>query len=136
MSVPRFWRRLKNLYNLIGTRCEKCGEYYYPPRNMCPRCRRNGRIVPFKFKGNGEVLTYTIVHSAAKDFAMHTPYILAIIKLDEGPRLTSQVICSHEEIHIGMRVKSTFRRLGEESEKGMIYYGTKFIPDETGFKAR
>lgn len=136
MSVPRFWRRLKNLYNLIGTKCEKCGEYYYPPRNMCPRCRRNGRIVPFKFKGNGEVLTYTIVHSAAKDFAMHTPYILAIIKLDEGPRLTSQVICSPEEIHIGMKVKSAFRRLGEESEKGMIYYGTKFIPDGTGFKAR
>ncbi|MDD5472837.1 MAG: Zn-ribbon domain-containing OB-fold protein [Candidatus Methanoperedens sp.] len=131
MSVPRFWRRLKNLYNLIGTRCEKCGENYYPPRNMCTRCRRNGKIVPFKFKGKGEVLTYTIVHSAAKDYAKHTPYILAIIKLDEGPRLTSQVICAHEDIHIGMKVKSAFRRLGEESEKGMIYYGTKFIPLET-----
>lgn len=128
MSVPRFWRRLKNLYNLIGTRCEKCGEYYYPPRNMCPKCRRNGIIVPFKFKGEGEVLTYTIVHSSTKDYAKHTPYILAIIKLDEGPNLTSQVICDHQDIHIGMRVKSAFRKLGEESEKGMIYYGTKFIP--------
>lgn len=136
MSVPRFWRRLKNLYNLIGTRCEKCGEHYYPPRNMCPLCRRNGVIVPFKFKGIGEVLTYTIVHSAAKDFAMHTPYILAIIKLDEGPRLTSQVICAHEDIHIGMKVKSAFRKLGEESEKGMIYYGTKFIPVDTETKVK
>jgi len=131
MSVPRFWRRLKNLYNLIGTRCEKCSSYYYPPRNMCPRCRRTGIIVPFKFKGTGEVLTYTIVHSAAKDFEMHTPYILAIIKLDEGPRLTSQVICGPDEVSIGMKVKSAFRKLGEESEKGMIYYGTKFIPLET-----
>jgi uncharacterized OB-fold protein len=131
MSVPRFWRRLKNLYNLIGTRCEKCGEYYYPPRNMCPKCRRHGVIVPFKFSGKGEVLTYTIVHSAAKDYAKHVTYILAIIKLDEGPRLTSQVICAHEDIRIGMKVKSAFRRLGEESEKGMIYYGTKFIPLET-----
>jgi uncharacterized OB-fold protein len=131
MSVPRFWRRLKNLYNLIGTRCEKCSKYYYPPRNMCPQCRRNGVIVPFKFSGNGEVLTYTIVHSAAKDYELHTPYILAIIKLDEGPRLTSQVICDTSDIHIGMKVKSVFRRLGQESEKGMIYYGTKFIPLET-----
>ncbi len=130
MTVPRFWRRLKNLYNLIGTKCENCGDYYYPPRNMCPRCRRNGKIVPYKFNGEGEVVTYTIVHSAAKDFAMHTPYILAIIKLNEGPRLTSQVICSTEEIRIGMKVKSAFRKLGEESEKGMIYYGTKFIPLE------
>jgi len=128
MSVPRFWRRLKNLYNLIGTKCEKCGEYYYPPRNMCPRCRRNSLIVPFKFKGTGEVITYTIIHSATKDFAKSTPYVLAIIKLDEGPRLTSQVICDLRDIHIGMKVKSVFRRLGEESEKGMIYYGTKFVP--------
>ncbi len=128
MSVPRFWRKLKNLYNLIGTKCEKCGEYFYPPRNMCPRCRRNGKIVPFKFRGTGEVLTYTIVHNAAKDYTMHTPYILAIIKLDEGPRLTSQVICDHKDIRIGLKVKSAFRRLGEESEKGMIYYGTKFVP--------
>jgi uncharacterized OB-fold protein len=130
MSVPRFWRRLKNLYNLIGTRCQKCGEFYYPPRNMCPRCRRNGVIVPFKYKGTGEVVTFTIVHSAAKDYAMLTPYILAIIKLDEGPRLTSQVICDPSEVHIGMKVKSAFRKLGEESDRGMIYYGTKFIPLE------
>lgn len=95
---------------------------------MCPKCRRNGIIVPFKFKGTGEVLTYTIVHTAAKDFAKNTPYILAIIKLDEGPQLTSQVICNHNDIHIGMKVKSAFRRLGEESDKGMIYYGTKFVP--------
>lgn len=130
MTVPRFWRRLRNLYNLVGTHCEKCGEFYYPPRNLCPKCRRTSLIVPFQFKGSGEVVTYTIVHSGTKDYAKHTPYILAIIKLDEGPRLTSQVICDPQDIHIGMKVKSVFRRLGEESEKGMIYYGTKFVPQE------
>jgi uncharacterized OB-fold protein len=128
MTVARFWRRLKNLYNLIGTHCEKCGEYYYPPRNLCPKCRRSSRSVPFKFKGLGEVVTYTIIHSSTKNFEKQTPYILAIIKLDEGPRLTSQVICDHNDIHIGMKVKSAFRKLGEENEKGMLYYGTKFIP--------
>jgi len=131
MTVARFWRRLKNLYNLIGTHCEKCGEYYYPPRNLCPKCRRSSRSVPFKFKGLGEVVTYTIIHSSTKDFEKQTPYILAIIKLDEGPRLTSQVICDHNDIHIGMKVKSAFRKLGEESEKGMLYYGTKFVPLES-----
>ena len=128
MTVARFWRRLKNLYNLIGTHCDKCGEYYYPPRNLCPKCRRSSRSVPFKFKGLGEVVTYTIIHSSTKNFEKQTPYILAIIKLDEGPRLTSQVICDHNDIHIGMKVKSAFRKLGEENEKGMLYYGTKFVP--------
>ena len=128
MTVARFWRRLKNLYNLIGTHCEKCDGYYYPLRNLCPKCRRSSRSVPFKFKGLGEVMTYTIVHSSTKDFEKQTPYILAIIKLVEGPHLTSQVICDHKDIHIGMKVKSAFRKLGEESDKGMLYYGTKFVP--------
>lgn len=130
MSVPRFWRKLKNLYNLIGTRCEKCGGHYYPPRNMCPICKTSGLIVPFKFKGTGEIVTFTVVHSAAKGFEKQVPYILAIIKLDEGPCLTSQVICSKDKVCIGMKVKSVFRKLGEESEKGMIYYGAKFAPQE------
>lgn len=131
MSVPRFWRRLKNIYNLLGTQCTRCEAYYYPPRSLCPHCRRSGETVPFKFSGEGEVFSYTIVHSSAKAFEKLTPYVLAIIKLDEGPKLTSQVICSPEKVHIGMRVKVAFRRLGEESEKGMIYYGTKFVPDDS-----
>lgn len=132
MSVPRFWRRLKNLYRLIGTYCKTCKQYHYPPRPFCPECRRSSNVKPYKFKGLGEVLTYTIVHSSTKDFSQQTPYVLAIIHLEEGPNLTSQVICKPSEVYIGMKVKSAFRRLGEESEKGMIYYGTKFIPLENG----
>ncbi len=133
MAVPRFWRKLKNLYNLIGTRCEKCDGHYYPPRNMCPTCKTSGLTVPFKFKGTGEVVTYTIIHSAAKGFEKQVPYVLAIVKLDEGSQLTTQIVCDPSEmdkISIGIKVKSVFRKLGEESEKGMIYYGTKFVPQE------
>ena len=130
MPVPRFWRRLKNLYNLIGSHCKKCGQYHYPPRTVCPNCRRRGHTVPYKFKGKGEVVTYTIVHSSTKDFEKLVPYVLAIIKLEEGPEVTSQVKCNPKDIKIGMKVKMAFRRLGEESEKGMIYYGTKFVPEE------
>ncbi len=131
MSVPRFWRRLKNIYSLIGTQCTKCGNFYYPPRGFCPKCRRLSATTAFKFSGGGEVFSYTIVHTGARDFAKLTPYILAIIKLDEGPMLTSQVICSPKDVFIGMKVRTVFRKLGEESEKGMIYYGTKFVPDES-----
>lgn len=133
MAVPRLWRKLKNLYNLIGTRCEKCGRDYYPPRNMCPTCKTSGKIVPFKFKGTGEVVTYTVVHSAAKGFEKQVPYVLAIVGLDEGPKLTAQIVCDPSEmnkIFIGMKVKSVFRKLGEESGSGMIYYGAKFAPQE------
>ncbi|MDD1653885.1 MAG: zinc ribbon domain-containing protein, partial [Methanomicrobiales archaeon] len=32
MSVARFWRKIPQRYNLIGTRCETCGTYFFPPR--------------------------------------------------------------------------------------------------------
>ncbi|AKB83646.1 conserved protein associated with acetyl-CoA C-acyltransferase [Methanosarcina barkeri 3] len=128
-SVPRFWRGIGSRYNLEGTRCNECGEYFYPPRNFCVNCRRVGHIEPYKFKGTGEIISYTVIHTAAEGFEDQTPYILAIIELDEGPRLTSQVIGNPEKIHIGMRVRSVFRKLGEDGEGGMIYYGTKFVPE-------
>ncbi|WP_407355105.1 Zn-ribbon domain-containing OB-fold protein [Methanolobus sp. WCC5] len=132
MSVPRFWRKQIARYNLVGTHCKRCGEYFYPPRNMCPACRREGEIEDFKFSGKGEVQTFTVIHTAAEGFENQTPYILGIIKLEEGPSLTSQIICEPEYVHIGMKVKPVFRKLGQASERGMIFYGTKFVPEQPG----
>jgi uncharacterized OB-fold protein len=58
-----------------------------------------------------------------------TPYHLAIIELDEGPRLTGQIV-SCKSVRIGMRVRPVFRILGKEGDRGIIYYGTKFAPSE------
>ncbi|MHC1592568.1 MAG: Zn-ribbon domain-containing OB-fold protein [Methermicoccaceae archaeon] len=128
MGISRFWREIPSRYNLIGTRCTVCGRYFYPPRNVCPNCRRSGHIEPYTFNGEGKVLTYTIIHTAARGFEQQVPYALAVVELDEGAKLTTQVVSPLEGMHIGMRVKSAFRRLGEDNEKGMIYYGTKFVP--------
>ena len=58
-------------------------------------------------------------------------FVIAIIELEEGPRITSQVVdCEPEIVKPGMKVKSVFRKLGEDSESGILHYGTKFIPDE------
>lgn len=128
MSVPRFWRKQIARYNLVGTHCQKCDEYFYPPRNMCPACRRDGEIEGFKFSGKGEVVTFTVIHTAAEGFEKQTPYVLGIIKLEEGPSLTSQIVCDPKDVSIGMKVSPVFRKLGQDGEQGMIYYGTKFVP--------
>jgi scaffold protein (connect acetoacetyl-CoA thiolase and HMG-CoA synthase) len=130
MSVARFWRKIPQRYNLIGTRCETCGRHFFPPRSLCPDCRRAGKIVTHKYYGTGTVVTYTVIHTANEQFEAYTPYVLAIIRLDEGPQMTAQVICSPEDIKIGMRVKSTFRRIMADGESGIIHYGTKFVPVE------
>lgn len=85
-----------------------------------------------KFRGTGKVVTFTTIYSATEDFDRQTPYILAIIQLDEGPRLTGQIVSLPDDVKIGMRVRPVFRILGKEGDRGIIYYGTKFVPtDET-----
>ena len=83
---------------------------------------------PYTFSGEGTVETFTEVYTTSTEFEREAPYILAIVKLDEGPALTSQVVCDPDEIDIGTRVRAIFRRIGEEGSKGIIYYGTKFTP--------
>ncbi len=84
---------------------------------------------PFHLKGRGEVVTYTVVHDAPKDFEMMKPYVLAIVQLDEGVRITSQIVdVEPGEVKIGMPVESAFRKLGEDGEAGIIHYGYKFRP--------
>jgi uncharacterized OB-fold protein len=130
-AVPRFWREIPQRYNLIGNQCEVCNKVYFPPRETCPYCRRKsmGKMKDVKFSGKGKVVTYTIIHEAPEDFEGQTPYPMAIIQLDEGPKLTAQIVdCKIEDVKIGMRVKSTFRKIQEDGYIGAIYYGYKFKP--------
>ena len=80
-----------------------------------------------KLKGNGTVVSYTVIHDAA--YEMMKPYVLAIVEMAEGCRLTSQIIdVNPESVKIGMQVEVAFRKLGSEGEAGVIHYGYKFRP--------
>lgn len=127
-SVARFWRKIPQRYNLVGTRCTTCGRYFFPPRIFCPDCRRAGHIVDYQFKGNGTVVTYTVIRTASEQFEQMTPYVLGIVKLDEGPKTTAQIVCSPEEIRVGMKVRPVFRRISADGDSGVIHYGTKYVP--------
>jgi len=132
-GVARFWREIPQRYNLIGNECGVCGEVYFPPREPCPFCRRKslGKMKDLKLKGTGKVLTYTIIHVAPHNFEAQAPYPVAIIKLDEGPRVTAQIVdCDIKDVKIGMNVQSTFRKIQQDGSIGAIYYGYKFKPLE------
>ena len=129
MSVARFWRKIPQRYNLIGTKCTSCGRNFYPPRTFCPDCRREGHILEHAFSGSGTVVTWTVIHNGNDQYDYLAPYPLAIVQLDEGPRLTAPLACDPGEVSIGMRVKSVFRRMGTDGESGPIHYGTKFAPE-------
>ena len=84
-----------------------------------------------KLSGKGEVMTYTLIHDAPENFEGQAPYPIAIIKLNEGPRVTAQLVdCEFDDIKIGMKVQSTFRKIQEDGYVGAIHYGYKFKPAE------
>lgn len=85
-----------------------------------------GKLESYRLKRQGKVLSYTVAHVAAEGFEDQVPYVLAIIELEDGPRLTAQITdCNPDEIKIGDEVEMVFRRIGEESQDGAIYYGFK-----------
>ncbi len=130
-AIPRFWREIQSRYNLIGTKCGNCGKVDFPPRSVCPDCGRKsvGKMQTYKLRGNGSVVTYTTIYDAPSQFDMQKPYVMAIIEMEEGVRLTSQLInVKPEDVKIGMKVQATFRKLGQEGDAGVIHYGYKFRP--------
>ncbi|NOZ77425.1 MAG: Zn-ribbon domain-containing OB-fold protein [Euryarchaeota archaeon] len=123
-GIPRFWRNIHSRYNLVGTRCGTCETLYFPPRVFCPKCRRMSKLEPVKLRGEGEVVTYTVIHTGPEGFDKQTPYIMAIVELDDGPRLTAQIVdCRPEDVEIGV-----FRKIQEDGQAGLIHYGFKFVP--------
>lgn len=125
-SVPLFWRLKKSKYSLFGNRCVTCGSVFFPPRSFCPECRRRGNLVEHRLAGTGEVISYTKIHAPPVGFERLAPYVLAVIKLDEGPNITAPVVGDTEKIKKGSRVAPVFRQQHEDGKNGLIYYTIKF----------
>jgi len=131
MSVPRFWRNTKARYRMIGRRCRRCGQVYFPPRNLCRRCRRRGELEEVQLSGRGEVYSFTVIRTPPVGFERSAPYVMALVKLEEGAMVTAQLAdVEPEEVRIGMKVRSVFRKIQEDGEAGLIYYGFKFVPED------
>jgi len=121
------WRLINPRYNLVGTYCATCGQKFFPPRNICPACRRKGKVERFKFGGIGEVHSFTVIRVPPTGFEYQKPYVVAIIRLDEGPMFTAQVVdCDPGHVSIGSRVEMVFRKVIADDDSGIIRYGYKF----------
>lgn len=126
-SIPLNWRRIPERYRLIGTRCETCGTAYFPKRPLCPKCRRKGKVTQVEFSGKGKVYSFTEVSSPPEGFEDQVPYILAVIELEEGAKLTGQIVDAHkDDVEIGFPVERVFRVIQRDDPEGLVHYGFKF----------
>lgn len=78
------------------------------------------------FSNFGKVYSYTVVQNAPEAFESQTPYVLAIVQLDDGPKVTAQLTDLDSEPQIGDRVEMVTRKLFTDGDRGIIIYGYKF----------
>ena len=126
-SIPLNWRRIPERYRIVGVRCETCKSAFFPKRLVCSKCRRKGKLVEVQFAGKGKVFSYTEVSSPPEGFEDQVPYLLAVVELDEGAKLTGMIVDAHiKDVKIGSRVERVFRVIQSDDPEGLIHYGFKF----------
>ncbi|MBM4241452.1 MAG: Zn-ribbon domain-containing OB-fold protein [Euryarchaeota archaeon] len=126
-DTVRGWRHIPQRYNLIGSKCLECGKVFFPKRIICPECRRKGQLEDIKLRGEGKIYTYSIINTPTDEFKTIAPYVVAIVELDDGAKITTQIVdCNPEDVKIGDEVEMVFRKIREEGDDGVISYGFKF----------
>jgi uncharacterized protein len=106
-----YWEGARQ-HQLRIQRCLGCGHVWHPPLPRCPECHA-AEVEWTPASGRGRVYTYTVVyHPTHAAMADKVPYIAALIQLDEGPRvLTNLRNCAEEDVRIGMPVSLIFEEL-------------------------
>jgi uncharacterized protein len=129
MPSPRYWREIPNRFRLEAARCRGCGKVTYPARRVCPECRGTERET-IRLSRRGTVVTATVLHVAPAEFAMETPYAVAVVETPEGARLMAQVVdCDLSSVRPGLPVSLEFRLIRQEGHGGILCYGHKAVPE-------
>jgi len=109
-----FWQAASER-RLVVRQCRACGQRHFMPRGQCPTCWSED-LEWIDCAGLGAVYSFSVVHRApTPDFAGITPYVIALIDLDEGPRMFANVVGPGAlQVSVGERVKLTFESRGSE----------------------
>lgn len=93
--------------------CGDCDSFQFYPRINCSHC--GGVDMQWKkASGGGRIASYTIVRRGISK-AYEAPYVVALIDLEEGPRMMSNIICERpDELVIGLAVTVQFEQWNEE----------------------
>ncbi len=107
-DTAEFWSRVRD-GELALQQCKQCGRHQFYPRALCTACGYD-ELVWVRASGDGIVYSYTIARRAAHPaFASRVPYVVALIDLEEGPRMLSNIVdVDPDEVRIGDRVTVRF----------------------------
>jgi uncharacterized OB-fold protein len=94
--------------------CNSCGKFWYFPSPICPHCGS----LEFTWKpvsGKATVYSFTWVHRPAPGFEDLVPYAYALVELDEGPIMATNIVdTTPEQLKIGQRVEVKYADMNDE----------------------
>src|SRR5690242_5247897 len=92
-------------HRLVIRLCRDCCAKHFMARYVCPVCWSD-RLEWIDSSGAGTVASFSIVHRApTAPFKARTPYVVALIDLDDGPRMFANIVGDDaREVAIGERV--------------------------------
>jgi uncharacterized OB-fold protein len=127
MDLAKHWRQRSARYRLEGQRHRATGEVRFPPE---PAAGADSQAwEPYELSGDGTIYSFSVVRQPPAGYEEQGPYILALVKLAEGPLITAQLTdCEPEQVAIDLPVEVVTRRLRDLGPDGLIVYGYKFRP--------
>lgn len=93
-ATAGYWRQLEGGVFVLPC-CESCGHRWFPPATVCPRCLSD-RVGYAPASGRGRIWSWTVMHRRYFD-GFEPPYAVAVIRLNEGPLVTSAIVGSRAD---------------------------------------
>ena len=109
-ATAPYWEAASR-HELVLRGCDACGQVFFVPREFCPDCW-SSELSWRPMSGTGTVWTFTEVHVPFYDdtWADDVPYVVAVIELEEGPRMLANIVeTDTASLQIGDRVEVTFQ---------------------------
>lgn len=118
---------------LLGTRCEDCGEYFFPRRAVCAKCLSE-KTAEAEIGPGGTLYSYTFVHFPlfGSMKVEHVGYGVGQIDLPEGPRIQAPLAGKQEEFRIGMPLLAELEPIREEGDTDVVILRFKPAAAEGG----
>ena len=109
-----FWEGCRE-HQLRFQKCVDCGHVRWPPSIICPICYSDNTDL-ITTSGRGTIFSFVVYHTAFHPaFEDDLPYVVAIVELEEGPRLLTNIVnCSHDELRCDLAVEVVWDDVTEE----------------------
>lgn len=108
--------------SIVGTRCNACGEHFYPRRAICAKCM-SADTTEVEMVGRGTLYSYTFVHFpmfGSSNVEVAEGYGVGQVDLDAGPRMQMPLAGKQDDFRIGQPLVAELAKMREDGERDVM----------------